>query len=70
MRKFSQKQRSMDWLTVRLADGPVRSDIIRSEGDKLGFSYSTLLRAATALDILSDSRNDFIRRTFWSLPDE
>jgi hypothetical protein len=68
MRKQDQKTLCRIWLEARLAEGPVRSDLLREEAMKEGrWSSSTLLRAAHELDVLSDSRaENFQRRTWWS----
>lgn len=56
------------WLTERLADGPVPRVTLHREAATLGIARSTLGRAADNLGIISEPLSQYPRRTAWRLP--
>ena len=78
MQHLSVKERACDWLERRLEAGPVDSTVIRTEGAELGFSRTTLYRAARTLAIVAVSEPETpviyqksrTRASFWYRADD
>ncbi len=69
MKRVTSRDRAAAWLTFRLADGPVLSQLIRAEARAAGITERTLYRAANTLGV-ETRRQGYQGRSEWALPSE